>query len=109
MLIAQAHRRGVTLTLAFVTILIFVHLRLDFWSVLDNVSPVPQSKDEIAEPLCCSKLPLANDTLVVMKTGSTELQDRLPIHFNTTMRCYPNYAIYSDVAEEFHGHQILDS
>jgi hypothetical protein len=109
MLIAQAHRRGVTFTFAFVTILIFVHLRLDFRSVLDNVSPVPQAKHEITEPLCCSKLPLANDTLVVMKTGSTKLQKKLPIHFDTTLRCYPNYAIYSDAAEELHGHQILDS
>ena len=103
------HRKGVTVTLACVTILIFFHLKLDFRSALDNVYSKPQSKNAIAEPLRCSKLPLANDILVVMKTGSTELQHKLPIHFNTTLRCYPNYAIYSDVAEEFHGHQILDS
>lgn len=103
------HRKGVTVTLACVTILIFVHLRLDFRSVLDHVYSIPQSKNAIAEPLHCSKLPLASDILVVMKTGWTELQHKLPIHFNTTLRCYPNYAIYSDVAEEFHGHQILDS
>lgn len=109
MLVTQIHRKGVTVTLTCATILIFAHLRLDFRTVLDNNFPVPHFKDAVTEPLHCSKLPLANDTLVVMKTGSTELQAKLPIHFNTTLRCYPNYAIYSDFAEEFHGHQIFDS
>lgn len=59
--------------------------------------------------LPCIQLPLANDTLVVLKTGSTELQDKLPIHLNTTLWCYPNYAIYSDAAITFRGNQIFDS
>jgi hypothetical protein len=109
MLISQASRKGVTATFASVTILILVHLRLRFGSVLDSVSPVSQSRNAATNALLCSDLPLANDTLVVMKTGSTELQDRLPVHSNTILQCYPNYAIYSDLTEEFHGHEILDA
>lgn len=109
MLIAQAHHKYATAVFACVTILVFLWPRLDITSAWNNVLPTSHSTGAASEPLPCSKLPLANDTLVVIKTGSTELQVKLPIHFNTTFRCYPNYVIYSDVAEDFHGHQILDS
>lgn len=54
-------------------------------------------------------LPGANDTLVIMRTGSTELQDKLPIHLSTTLRRYPNYIIFSDYEEDFEGHHIFDA
>lgn len=109
MLIAQAYCKYATVVFACVIILVFLRPRLDITSAWNIVLPTSHSTDAASEPHTCSKLPFANDALVVMKTGSTELQVKLPIHFNTTFRCYPNYVIYSDVAEEFHGHQILDS
>lgn len=66
--------------------------------------------DAFAAPhLPCWSLPGANETLVVLKTGSTELQDRLPVHFSTTLRCYPNYIIFSDYEEIMKGERIIDA
>lgn len=57
----------------------------------------------------CSNLPGANETLVVLKTGSTELDDKLPVHLKTTVRCYPNYMIFSDYEEDYQGVRIYDA
>ncbi|KAH9836417.1 glycosyltransferase family 31 protein [Teratosphaeria destructans] len=57
----------------------------------------------------CRDLPGANDTLVIMKTGSTEIRDKLPIHLATTLKCYPNYMIFSDIEETFLDEPILDA
>ena len=59
--------------------------------------------------LPCRSLPGANDTVVIVKTGSTELKDKLPIHFTTTLRCYPNYLIFSDHEEYIQGQRIIDA
>jgi hypothetical protein len=57
----------------------------------------------------CADLPGANETLVILKTGSTELEDKLPIHLKTTIRCYPNYMIFSDYEEDYEGVHIFDA
>ena len=59
--------------------------------------------------LPCRSLPGANDTVVIVKTGSTELKDKLPIHFSTTLRCYPNYLIFSDHDEYVQGEHVIDA
>ena len=69
----------------------------------------PESFSNSQGELPCRSLPGAEDVLVVLKTGSTEIQDKLPIHVNTTLRCYPNYLIFSDHAETFHGESVLDA
>ncbi|CAG8898836.1 unnamed protein product [Penicillium egyptiacum] len=56
----------------------------------------------------CPPLPGIEDVLVVMKTGVTESRDKVPIHFQTTLRCIPHYVIYSDFAEEIEGVKIHD-
>lgn len=61
------------------------------------------------DQLPCRNLPGANDTVVIVKTGSTELKDKLPIHFTTTLRCYPNYLIFSDYEEFLQGEHIIDA
>lgn len=64
---------------------------------------------EYAEPSpICPSLPGIDDVLVVMKTGSTEAREKVPIHFSTTLRCIPHYVIYSDFDEEIEGVQIHD-
>jgi hypothetical protein len=50
----------------------------------------------------------AQDVLVVMKTGSMVLHQRLPVYFETIFRCIPDYVVYSDMAEDFHGHPVHD-
>jgi hypothetical protein len=54
-------------------------------------------------------LPGANDTLVVMRTGSTELQDKLPIHMATTLLRYPDSIIFSDYEEDFENRHMIDA
>ena len=62
-----------------------------------------------SDTLPCRHLPGAEDVLVILKTGATEFEDKLPIHLNTTLRCYPNYLIFSDWAETYEGIDILDA
>lgn len=62
-----------------------------------------------ATRLPCSRLPGADSTLVVLRTGATELEARLPAHLSTTLRCYPHHVIFSDYQETFPGKPILDA
>ncbi|PYH93408.1 hypothetical protein BO71DRAFT_484596 [Aspergillus ellipticus CBS 707.79] len=62
-----------------------------------------------ADPSECPDLPGMEDVLVVMKTGVTESLDKVPIHFKTTLRCVPNYIIFSDFEEEIEGVKIHDA
>lgn len=57
----------------------------------------------------CASLSGSEDVFVIMKTGSTVLRERLPIHFETTFKCIPDYTIFSDVNESFRGHIINDA
>lgn len=59
--------------------------------------------------LGCESLPRADETVVILRTGSTELAEKLPIHLSTTLRCYPNYLIFSDYEETFSGERVLDA
>ena len=58
--------------------------------------------------LPCHDLPGANETLVVLKTGAGEIEEKLPIHLNTTFRCYPNTVVFSDFGETFMNRTVLD-
>lgn len=57
----------------------------------------------------CRQLPGADDVLVVVKTGSTELQDKLPVHFGTTFGCYADFVVFSDYEEELDGYHVYDA
>lgn len=80
---------------------------------LQPATPGLSDKDRITaspeENLPCRSLPGANDTLVIIKTGVTEFAHKLPVHIDTTIKCYPHYIIYSDHEERFKGEQIHDS
>ncbi|KAF2172564.1 glycosyltransferase family 31 protein [Zasmidium cellare ATCC 36951] len=56
----------------------------------------------------CQSLKGGEDVLVVMRTGATEIKDKLPAHLNTTFQCYPHLVIFSDFAEDFHGREVHD-
>ncbi|CAI7578671.1 unnamed protein product [Penicillium glandicola] len=72
----------------------------------ETVTPV---LDETGEPTpFCPPLPGIEDVLVVMKTGVTESREKVPIHFQTTLRCIPHFVIYSDFEEEIEGVKIHD-
>ncbi|KYG41775.1 glycosyltransferase family 31 protein [Acidomyces richmondensis BFW] len=59
--------------------------------------------------LPCWNLPGAEETLVILRTGSTELEDRFSVHLSTSIKCFPNYLIFSDLEEYYNGEHILDA
>lgn len=50
-----------------------------------------------------------HDTLFVLRTGATEIADRIPAHISTSLRCFTQHVIFSDYAETFHGESVLDA
>lgn len=56
----------------------------------------------------CAHLQGAGDVYVLMKTGAGEARRRVPTHLNSTFRCIPHYAIYSDLEDEVEGQHIHD-
>lgn len=56
----------------------------------------------------CPQSDIADDVLVVLRTGATESRQKVPVHFKTTLRCVPNFVIFSDLDEEIEGHAVHD-
>jgi hypothetical protein len=56
----------------------------------------------------CPQSEIADDVLVVLRTGATESQEKVPVHFKTTLRCVPNSVVFSDLDEEIDGHAVYD-
>lgn len=91
---------------------ISVFLSLALWrvplSVEWSVTYLRLSSSRIRRPLCSARPSLASETMLVMRTGATEIMDRLPVHLNTLFPCAPNTLIFSDHSELFYGHQVID-
>lgn len=66
----------------------------------------PQKPDTGKLP--CAQLPGGDDVFVAMKTSATEVHQKLPTHLETTFRCIPHYAIFSDVDEVVQGEHVYD-
>lgn len=95
-------------TIALILFFLSVHAFLAGWKPSFSFRTLPPSQDAW-DGLRCRDLPGADDTVVIMKTGSTELKDKLTIHLSTTMRCYPNFLIFSDYDEVYQNHTIIDA
>ena len=54
----------------------------------------------------CPSSDLADDILVVLRTGATESREKVPVHFRTTLQCVPHFTIFSDFDEEIEGHPV---
>ncbi|KAF2771665.1 hypothetical protein EJ03DRAFT_268041 [Teratosphaeria nubilosa] len=61
------------------------------------------------ETLPCLGLEGAHDVVLIIKTGSTEAMEKLPVHFQTTLNCYKHHLIFSDFSEILEGHAIHDA
>ncbi|KAK5117216.1 hypothetical protein LTR85_008984 [Meristemomyces frigidus] len=57
----------------------------------------------------CFDAPGADNVLVMLKTGATELYQKLPTHFVTTFTCVPHFMIFSDLAQNFADYPIHDA
>ncbi|KAA8612392.1 Glycosyltransferase family 31 protein [Pyrenophora tritici-repentis] len=60
------------------------------------------------EELFCPHSDLADDILIVLRTGATESLEKVPVHFRTTLRCVPHFVVHSDLEEEIEGHAVHD-
>ncbi|KAK4635016.1 hypothetical protein CLAFUW4_01730 [Fulvia fulva] len=58
--------------------------------------------------LPCKSLPGGEDVLVVMRTGATEIKDKLPAQLYTNFECFRHHIIFSDYEEDFLGFQVHD-
>ncbi|KAJ9654192.1 hypothetical protein H2201_009037 [Coniosporium apollinis] len=59
----------------------------------------------------CPSIPGAEEVLVVVKTGATEIFHKLPEQLLTHLRCIPNLMIFSDLEQEigdYHIYSALD-
>nr|POE54883.1 hypothetical protein CFP56_64556 [Quercus suber] len=70
---------------------------------------IPGTTDISDELLPCYETEGMQDIVYVIKTGSTEAMEKLPVHFNTTMKCFPNVLIFSDYGETMDRHVIHDA
>lgn len=70
----------------------------------------PSTTAGTAPPLYgCPASPDPSDFLISMKTGATELFAKLPQQLLTTLRCVPNYMIFSDIEQDVGGHHVYGS
>ncbi|KAK3710938.1 hypothetical protein LTR37_009959 [Vermiconidia calcicola] len=60
-------------------------------------------------PKTCAEVPGADNVMVMLKTGATELYQKLPTHFVTTFKCVPHFMIFSDLAQEFADYPVYDA
>lgn len=57
----------------------------------------------------CHSLPGAEDVLVVLKTGATELFTRLPEQLLSLSRCIPNFMVFSDLEQDIGDYHVSDA
>ena len=57
----------------------------------------------------CRNVPGADNVLVILKTGATEIYEKLPTHFVTLFKCTPHYMVFSDLAQDYADFPIRDA
>ena len=70
----------------------------------DPLQTPPQPASE-----SCASVPGADNVMVLLKTGATELYQKLPTHFVTTFKCIPHFMIFSDLAQDFADYPVHDA
>lgn len=79
------------------------------WNSHSNINADTISSTRSKAFKTCAELPGADDVFVVLKTGATEFDHKFLVHMNTTLRCYPNYMVFSDHHEVYQGQVIHDA
>ncbi|BCS22831.1 glycosyltransferase family 31 protein [Aspergillus puulaauensis] len=108
----MSSHRGIRRRIAVVATLLTVFLiyHFTFGTVPDTTTTSSHNAHGSSnQKTQCPPLPGIEDVLVIMKTGVTEALDKVPVHFQTTLRCIPNYVIFSDFEEEINGVKIHDA
>ena len=78
-------------------------------TVTSTPTPSPSPSPSDASRIQCPDWPGADDIAIILKTGSTEIYEKLPVHFATTFACMADYLVYSDVQQEFGQTHVRDA
>jgi hypothetical protein len=57
----------------------------------------------------CDALPGSENVVVTVKTGATEVSEKIPMQMMTTLQCAPNVLIFSDMAQTIGDYEIHDA
>lgn len=94
----------------------FPHLKLDVaTSEAHHEDDQTQTPDSVLNNIAqthaesCRGAPGADEVLVMLKTGATEIYEKLPTHFVTLFKCTPNYMVFSDLAQDYADFPVRDA
>ncbi|KAI1156136.1 glycosyltransferase family 31 protein [Nemania diffusa] len=104
---SRLRRLRPALLLSVITITVCIYLWPTSSIPAKNTSVVISDKAK-EDGVVCPQSPLLKDIFVVIRTGATEAQEKLPVHFKTILTCVPDFIIYSDMDEIVDGHQVHD-
>jgi hypothetical protein len=128
-----ARKSSVLLAVTTIAILVLLYAgRIGAWSGFDGPSyhhdphrshhapqrpsgqappPPPPPPPPYRRPLdpACEGFPDTSNILLVMKTGASEAFARVPTQLMTTLRCLPDFLLFSDMAQNIGGHPVHDS
>ncbi|KAJ5098118.1 hypothetical protein N7532_005119 [Penicillium argentinense] len=105
--------RWVPILAPLALVFLFLHLHSSLRDSAVIVEPAASNqreanKTEVDISSACRPLPGIEDVLVILKTGITEAQDKVPVHVRTTLRCIPHKLIVSDYEEDIAGLRTRD-
>ncbi|KAI1753738.1 hypothetical protein F4782DRAFT_66867 [Xylaria castorea] len=101
-----SRRRPVIYAGIFIVIVGTLHLLRQSDHVTDHSVTIPSFLGGKGQQDPCASLEGIEDVFVIFRTGSNEVQQKLPPLLNTTIPCLPHYGIWSDLEEEFAGYHI---
>jgi hypothetical protein len=79
-------------------------------STIPSTTTIPKGEPwTSSSTLPCAAIDGIADIVFVVKTGATESLERVPIHLETTFKCFPHTLIFSDYAEEIEGFVVQDA
>ncbi|KAI0460091.1 glycosyltransferase family 31 protein [Xylaria acuta] len=103
---SRLRRLRPVLLLAVIVITVFIYFRPTSIPLHTPQAAVSDRDEEGG--VVCPKSPLMKDVFLVIRTGATEAQEKLPVHFKTILTCIPDFIVYSDMDEIVDGHQVHD-
>ncbi|KAI5253748.1 hypothetical protein E4T42_02826 [Aureobasidium subglaciale] len=63
----------------------------------------------VPQDVNCLNAPGADRVMIVLKTGASEIYEKLPTHLITLFRCTQHYLIFSDLPQTYSDYQIHDA
>ncbi|KAF7540164.1 hypothetical protein G7054_g1617 [Neopestalotiopsis clavispora] len=98
----------------FRLVVVSIILTISFMLYLDHFRPLIASypsSSSISSPKptrVCPDLFTSDNVAVILRTGATESQEKLPVQFDTVMSCVSDFIVYSDFNETVHGFETHD-